>query len=318
MTPRRGRRALLTAAGALGLGGLGGCATPPQTRALDQHWPPGLPPRVRLDDTPFIAQQDYECGPAALAMLLQRAGRPVTPEQLKPQVYLPGRQGSLQLEMLVAARRHGLASHRLPPRLDALLAELAAGHPVLVFQNLSLPLAPVWHYAVAIGYERDTRTLWLHSGREAGMALPLEVFERTWSRADHWAMLALPPEQLPATLDADALASGLVALERLDAAAAQRGYAQALRRWPRHAVLLMGLGNSAYAQRRLDQAQDAYVRLTLAHPQLADGWNNLAQVALERGRRGEARAAIARAVALGGPREPAYRALQRRIQAGGS
>ena len=58
----------------------------------------GSEPRVELTDTPFFPQEAYQCGPAALATLLNANGVAVSPEQLVPQVYLPERRGSLQVE----------------------------------------------------------------------------------------------------------------------------------------------------------------------------------------------------------------------------
>ncbi|MBO9685521.1 MAG: PA2778 family cysteine peptidase [Mitsuaria chitosanitabida] len=294
---------------------LGGCAsTPPQVSALESQWPARLPPRADLSSrTPFIAQDDYECGPAALAMLLRSAGRPATIEQLKPQVFLPGRKGSLQTEMLVATRRQGLPAYVLPPRLDALLTEVAAGHPVVVFQNLSLDIAPVWHYAVAVGYDRERRTILLHSGTTERQEVELAVFERTWARGEHWAMTTMPLDQLPASLDGAQAGAALAALERLNAPAARKGYASALTRWPGEPVLLMGAGNTAYAAKDRRAAVKAYARLTDVRPDIPDGWNNLAQVLMEQGMRYKASLAIERAVALGGPRLDQYKALQKKI-----
>jgi len=82
-----------------------------------------LPPRTELAAVPFFPQIDYYCGPSSLAMVLQAAGVDVKPEALVDQVFLPGRKGSLQVEMLAAARRHGLiclrgraAGYRPPAR----------------------------------------------------------------------------------------------------------------------------------------------------------------------------------------------------------
>ncbi|MGD8236773.1 MAG: hypothetical protein PVJ65_11540, partial [Chromatiales bacterium] len=63
-------------------------------------------PLVQLADTPFFPQQAYQCGPAALATVLNANGVSISPEQLVPQVYLPERRGSLQVEMIAAARRY--------------------------------------------------------------------------------------------------------------------------------------------------------------------------------------------------------------------
>ena len=129
-----------------------GCAAP-QVAGLLERPPRDLPPSAEIATTPFYAQEDYQCGPASLAALLNHAGRDATPASLAPQVYLPARQGSLQAELLAATRRHGLLAYVLEPRLEALLREIAAGAPVLVLQNLALDWAPQWHYAVAIGYD---------------------------------------------------------------------------------------------------------------------------------------------------------------------
>ncbi len=320
-SPRPSRAAALASLAAPMLAAallLGGCAsTPPQLSALEKQWPAELPARIDLSaQTPFVAQDDYECGPAALAMLLRTAGKSATIEQLKPQVFLPGRKGSLQAEMLVAVRRQGLPAYVVPPRLEALLTELAAGHPVIVFQNLSLDIAPVWHYAVAVGYDKERRTILLHSGKTARQEMELPVFERTWARGDYWAMTTLPPDQLPASLDGAQTGAALAALERLNGNAARKGYTAALTRWPGEPVLLLGAGNTAYAAKDRRAAAQAYARLTDVRPDIPEGWNNLAQVLYEQGLRYKAALAIERAVALGGPRLDQYKALQKKIGAG--
>jgi hypothetical protein len=47
-----------------------------------------------------------------------------------------------------------LIPYVLEPEVTALAAELAAGRPVLVLQNLGLERAPVWHYAVVDGIDQ--------------------------------------------------------------------------------------------------------------------------------------------------------------------
>lgn len=287
-------------------------------QSTQQGTPLSLPPQAELGSVPFFAQKEYECGPAALAMVMGAAGAAVRPDDLVGQVYLPARKGSLQVEMLAATRQRGLLAYMLKPALGDVLREVAAGHPVLVFQNLSLPVYPVWHYAVVIGYDLQRNTITLHSGETARLEMSLYTFERTWARGQYWAMLALPPGQLPATADVHAFAQSAAALESGHALAAHQAYAAALLRWPGHALLLFGLGNSAYALQDLDGAAAAYAGAVVAQADFADAWNNLAQTHLERGDRTAALHAIAQAVARGGVRLPQYRSLQAQIEAGAS
>lgn len=291
---------------------LTGCATP-QVASLDERWPHDLAARVELTHVPFYPQEDYECGPAALAMVAGAAGVQLRPEALVEQVYLPGRQGSLQLEMLAASRRQGLLAYPLNPSVEAVMREVAAGHPVLVFQNLAFPVYPVWHYAVVIGFDRDRNVLLLHSGRTERMEMSLFTFERTWARAGYWSMVALAPARLPATAEPQAYAASAAALERLNPRAAQTAYASALQLWPDDRAALLGAGNTAYALGQRDTAISAYRTAVQRHPDFADAWNNLAQVLLEDGKTAEAAYAIDKAVALGGARLSRYLALQDKI-----
>lgn len=294
--------------------GLAGCATP-QVSSLVQHWPNDMPALSEIKEVPFFAQEEYECGPAALAMVLQTAGVPVLPEQLVEQVYLPGRKGSLQIELLAASRRNGLPAYLLQPKLEALLREVAAGNPVLVLQNLSLAFYPVWHYAVVIGFDRDRNRISLRSGRSERLDMSLFTFERTWARGEYWAMVALSPTKLPITAEPARFAQSVAALERINPAAAQSAYFTALKQWPTQRAMLLGAGNTAYALGQLHTAAGAYQAAVQAHPDFADAWNNLAQTLLELGQQQQASVAIARAVALGGARLSEYQRLRLQIDA---
>jgi tetratricopeptide (TPR) repeat protein len=278
---------------------LAGCAS--QTGALLRNPDPNLPRHAELTSTPFHAQERYQCGPASLSMALGAAGITVTPDALVPQVYVPQREGSLQPEMLAAARRNGALAMTIPPRMDALLAELAAGNPVLVLQNLSLPIAPLWHYAVVIGYDLDTEDIILRSGTTERLTMPLSTFEHTWKRSDFWGMTVTPPERLPATATEDAAAGALVAFEKIaDTGRARRAYEAALRRWPHNLTLQMGGGNTAYATGDLAAAANAFAAAAKDHPDDAAAYNNLAAVLAELGRLDEAQAAAEKAVSIGG------------------
>ena len=242
------------------------------------------------------------------------AGVLLQPDALVEQVYLPGRAGSLSIELMAASRRNGLLPYPLRPRVEDLMREVAAGHPVLVLQNLAFAWYPLWHYAVVIGFDRERNVLLLRSGRTERLEISLFTFERTWARGDYWAMLALAPGQLPSTVQAVTYVDAAAALERVNPAAAQQAYAAALQQWPQERMALLGMGNTAYALGQRDTAMAAYRAALAQHADFADAWNNLAQVLLDSGQREQAAQAIARAVALGGARLPRYLELQREIE----
>jgi tetratricopeptide (TPR) repeat protein len=292
------------------VGALAACATP-QMPQLGQEG--GLPARAEVANVPFHPQTENHCGPAALATVLGWSGVPASPAQVAGQVLTPGRAGSLGHDLVAAARRAdrlAVPVHGLEP----LLAELAAGHPVLLLQNLGLDWYPQWHYAVAIGYDLEAGTLTLRSGDEAEQVMPLATFARTWQRAEQWALVVLPPHSLPATADAVAVlraAAGLEQAGRHEAAVAV--YAAALERWPDSLAALIGLGNARYAAGQLAGAEAAFRTAVSFHPKEAAAWNNLAHVLAEKGDLGEARAAAKRAVDLGGNDAAVYRTTLKEI-----
>ena len=281
---------------------LSGCISLPQSEALRAEAPKDLPPRVELTEVPFHKQGDYLCGPATLAMVFNAAGVKADVESLTPQVYLPGRQGSLQAEMLGATRRAGLVAYPLAPRMEDVLREVAGGTPVVVLANLSTRFSPVWHYAVVVGYDLEKREVILRSGGKPRDEWRFSFLEFFWKDSNYWSMVALPPGKLPVTAREAEFANAVAALEQAGKAReARESYRALLARWPDNLVGLIGLGNAEYALKDLPASVTAFRRAAEAHPESAPALNNLAYVLAESGRLPEAEQAARRAVALGGP-----------------
>ena len=281
---------------------LGACATPPQTLLVLGAPPSSLPRHAELTDVPYFAQDAYQCGPASLAMTLSAAGIAVTPETLKPELYLPERHGSLQIEMLAAARRQGAVAYQLAPELSDMLREIAAGTPVIVLQNLALSWYPVWHYAVAIGYDLDGAEVILRSGPEQRQILPMSTFEYTWARGGYWAMVALPPGRIPVTAEATSFIAAVSAFEKsADPERVLSAYVAALNRWPKNLSAQIGVGNIAYRMHDLTRAETAFRQAAQDHPDSVAALNNLAQTLADQARYAEALEAAHQAVSIGGP-----------------
>ena len=280
---------------------LSGCASLfPQTAKLRDALPADLPQRAELKSVPFFPQTEFQCGPAALATALAAAGARVTPEELVPQVYLPERKGSLQVEMLAAARRHGMVSYLLAPKFEDLLREVAAGTPVIVLQDLS-PFGG-WHYAVVVGYDYDEGKLILRSGEEERQLLSFPLHELVWMRSAYWAMVAVPPDRIPASADETRWLASIAALERTGSpSAARTAYAAFLKRWPQNTGAAIGLANAHYALRELPQAEGVLREAARRDPESVIVLNNLAQTLSDQNRDEEALPIIERAAAAGGP-----------------
>lgn len=286
------------------MSGVTGCTShPPGFSDADIHTVPAsrLPSSALIDTVPFIAQDEHACGPASLAMVLryygnsdkhgnlhkhgnlqkdgrlQKDGHRQTQQDLKPLLLLPERQGTLQIELMSAARQEGFLALAGPTRLESLLDDVAAGFPVIVLQNLRFTFWPQWHYAVVVGYDQREGVVLLRSGQHRLIEVPFNTFINTWQRADMWALRITPPTQLPPSTTANEIVDAAESLAQVrQSSSALAAYFTASQRWPDDTRLWNGLANLAYAQQRWTLAQQAFAQSLLIDARQARLWNNFA------------------------------------------
>jgi tetratricopeptide (TPR) repeat protein len=275
-----------------------------------------LPPRFELKAVPFFPQNAYQCGPAALAMTLNWSGLPIFPEDLTDEVFTPARKGSLQTALISAARRHGRIAYK-STGMNVIFSEVAAGHPVIILQNLGFSWYPVWHYSVVVGYDLPEKNVILRSGTTSRKTMSSRVFENTWARSNYWGLLILQPKQLPAMAKEDLFLEAVLGLEKArQFRAAIHGYSTALTRWPENLAALMGLGNCHYELGEIKDAESAFRETIRLHPKAGPAFNNLAQILWDQGQKQEALEAAGKAVSLGGPLSAIYQKTLEEIQTG--
>lgn len=273
-----------------------GCASGPPL----YDWPAATdatePLPTEISEVPFFPQEAFQCGPAALAGVLNWSGVTTTPDDLSPYLYIPEREGTLQPELLAQSRRLGRIPYVIPPHPDALRAELAERHPVLVLQNNGVSWLPVWHYAVVVGVEGDAgnERVVLRSGDMQRYPLDADTFLHTWRRSNYWGVVVLPPERLPASVGPDGV------LRSIDDFARTAGFDAvvtaldaAAERWPTDAGILFALGNHLYAGGDIAGAERIYLQALEHNPDAAMLRNNLAWLLAEQGRVEAARREIA-------------------------
>lgn len=257
---------------------LAACAQPFEP---DERLSFDAPARAQITGVPLIQQEDFFCGPTSIAMVMQWAGAEVTQQDVAALAFNPGAGGTYLADMIGSSRRLGQLAVQIND-FDQLLAEVTAGHPVIVFQNLGLGVFPVWHYGVVTGYDFAKDEVYLNSGQLDQMVMAFAVFERTWRRGDYWGLVVLPPDQLPVSVrEADVL-SAAAALERVGQyQAAATLYETGSAQWPANWLWQFGLGNARYAMGDLRGARRALRRARTLDPSIPEVRANLAFVISE-------------------------------------
>lgn len=260
---------------------LGGCAA----YRFDTGFPESLPSSVNLEATPFHPQLENHCGPAALMTVLEASGARPDYDSVANSVYVPGLEGSLQIEIMAAARGFGRIPFRLGGTLADLLAEIDAGRPVLILQNLRIRTWPAWHYAVVVGYDRDARRIIMRSGTEREMATPVAAWMRQWDWAGRWAITVLPPGELPVGAERAPVLRALADFDEVaEPAARLRAWQAAAVRWPDEALAQMGLGNARYEMGQSTAAEGHFREALVLRPDHWPARLNLGLVLLEAGK----------------------------------
>jgi len=254
---------------------LAACAQPFEP---DERLSFDAPTRANVTGVPLIQQEDFFCGPASIAMVMQWAGSEITQQDVAALAFNPGAGGTYLADMIGSSRRLGQLAVQIND-FDQLLAEVTAGHPVIVFQNLGLGVFPVWHYGVVTGYDLAKDEVYLNSGQLDQMVMAFAVFERTWRRGDYWGLVVLPPDQLPASVSEADILSAAAALERVGQhQAAATLYETGAAKWPDNWLWQFGLGNARYAMGDLRGARRALRRARALDPSIPEVRANLAFV----------------------------------------
>ncbi len=141
---------------------------------------------------PFVAQDAYQCGPAALAMVLRYWGAAADADEIGRALYLPSARGVLNVELEFQARRRGFRTEAFTGTLERAKAELRRGRPLIVFQDLGRGPVSVPHFAVLLGFDDRAEVVVLHSGTTPYHLLSYAEFLRTWASQRAWTLLVTP------------------------------------------------------------------------------------------------------------------------------
>ncbi len=145
------------------------------------------PRSIVIDSVPFYPQEDYQCGPASLAGVLNYLGKPVTPEKIAKDIYSGSAKGTLNLDMLLYAQRTGLDVLQYSGNWNDLKTRIDGGYPLIVLVDYGFLLYQVNHFMVVIGY--NEKGIIANSGKEERTFIDKDSFLKSWKRTNFWTLL---------------------------------------------------------------------------------------------------------------------------------
>lgn len=213
----------------------------------------------RIKDVPVIKQDDYHCGPATMAMVMQYHGGKQKPHELASGLFHKKLKGSFFPEMKARARSEGMMVLEVND-LKKVFEEVRTGHPVIVLQNNGIKFFPRWHFAVLTGMDFDGPDVYLNDGNKKVNVDDMRFFERSFVLGGRRALVLLPPGILSATAGEIEHVEAALMLESLgktqEAAVA---YQSILKKWPQSELAALGAANSLYALNKKRQALNVLI-----------------------------------------------------------
>lgn len=143
-----------------------------------------------IENVPFFPQEDYQCGPASLASVLNYTGVSVTPDEIGKAIYSESARGTLNIDMLIYARTRGIEASHYRGAWDDLRRKIDSGFPLIVLVDQGFSLFQANHFMVIIGYGDDSVVA--HSGKHEREVIPREDFLKSWEKAGFWTLLIQP------------------------------------------------------------------------------------------------------------------------------
>ncbi len=140
-----------------------------------------------IEDVPFYAQTSYQCGPASLAGVLNYWGIKVTPDEIAEEIYSTSARGTLDIDMVLYARKRGLLVTQYEGTIEDLRKNIDSRHPLIVLVDYGFSFMQKNHFIVVIGY--NDHGVIVNSGKKKGKFVLEEDFLKSWERTKFWTLL---------------------------------------------------------------------------------------------------------------------------------
>jgi len=145
------------------------------------------PPSHLIGGVPFFKQAAQQCGPAAMASVLNYRGIKVSPDEIIEAIYSKGAKGTLDFDMILYAEKQGRKTEKYQGSLENLRKNVDANNPLIVLVDYGFLSYQRNHFMVVLGY--DESHIYVNSGIRPLEAISNDEFVKIWKKTNFWTLL---------------------------------------------------------------------------------------------------------------------------------
>ena len=162
------------------------------------HWscagqPQILSPKTTriIEGVPFFPQEEFQCGPASLAGVLNYYGLRITPAEIAAEIFSRSARGTLDMDMVFYAQRRGMKAEQYAGSFEDLQSSVDSRRPLIVLIDQGFWVYQNNHFMVVVGYDKGG--IVVNSGKEENKFISLDSFLKTWEKTKFWTLRITPP-----------------------------------------------------------------------------------------------------------------------------
>ncbi|RPI35484.1 MAG: peptidase C39 family protein [Nitrospiraceae bacterium] len=145
---------------------------------------------ILIEKVPFFVQEDYQCGPASLAGVLNFWGVTITPAEIAEEVFSRSARGALGIDLALYAQKKGFQSDFYRGDAENLRRQIDSGRPVIVLVDYGFWVYEKGHFMVVIGYNDDGFIV--NTGASRMKFIANDDFTGPWRKAGFWTLVIRP------------------------------------------------------------------------------------------------------------------------------
>lgn len=151
---------------------------------------------VLLPGVPFIGQDDFQCGPASLATVINYWNRlrgsegRVTAKSIVDEIYSPTAKGVLGMDLELSAQRHGFSTEQYSGSIADLRRLIDKATPAIILVDLGIGVFQTGHFMVVTGY--TSKGVVANTGRVENELFTEGKLDSIWKKTGYWTLVVRP------------------------------------------------------------------------------------------------------------------------------